>query len=190
MDVFWTLGYEGAKLTDLQTAMGGITAPSFYAAYGSKEQLFREAVELYSSTLGAPMIAALAEQPTARAAIAGLLEAAAAAFSKPGKPRGCMLVVAAMNSAPDATTVRDYLHSLRTRRRRLILERLARGVRAGELPSGVDPSSLASFYSTLMDGLAIQARDGAPRSALNLTVRCAMASWDTAVAEARKGRGR
>ena len=50
MDVFWSLGYEGATLTDLQEAMGGITAPSFYAAFGSKENLFREAVELYIET--------------------------------------------------------------------------------------------------------------------------------------------
>ena len=37
MEIFWAKGYEGATLTDLQKAMGGITAPSFYAAFGSKE---------------------------------------------------------------------------------------------------------------------------------------------------------
>src|SRR5688572_25410961 len=66
MEIFWALGYEGATLTDLQEAMGGITAPSFYAAFGSKESLFREAVELYKKTQGAPIAKALAEGPTAR----------------------------------------------------------------------------------------------------------------------------
>jgi AcrR family transcriptional regulator len=51
---------EGATLSDLQAAMGGITAPSCYAAFGSKEALFREAVELHSGTLGAPLMKALA----------------------------------------------------------------------------------------------------------------------------------
>jgi AcrR family transcriptional regulator len=184
MEVFWALGYEGATLTDLQKAMGGITAPSFYAAFGSKEELFREAVELYSGTLGVPMMRALAEGPTARASIEGLLEAAVEAFCKPGKPRGCMLVLGAMNSMPANKSVRDYLRGLRTRRRKVIQQRLHRDVAEGELRSGLDLGALASFYTTVVDGLAIQARDGASRKTLRFAVRCAMAAWDTLVEQA------
>ena len=63
MELFWALGYEGTTLTDLQQAMGDISAPSFYAAFGSKEQLFREAVEFYTQTQRAPMARALNNQP-------------------------------------------------------------------------------------------------------------------------------
>ena len=184
MEVFWALGYEGATLIDLQQAMGGITAPSFYAAFGSKEELFREAVELYSKTLGVPMMKALAEEPTARASIEALLQAAVESFCKPGKPRGCLLVLGAMNSMPANKSVQDHLRGLRARRRKVIQQRLQRGVAEGELPSGLDLSALASFCTTLVDGLAIQARDGATRKALNFAVHCAMAAWDGAVAEA------
>ncbi len=184
MEVFWALGYEGATLIDLQQAMGGITAPSFYAAFGSKEELFREAVELYSKTLGVPMMKALAEEPTARASIEALLQAAVESFCKPGKPRGCLLVLGAMNSMPANKSVQDHLRGLRARRRKVIQQRLQRGVAEGELPSGLDLSALASFCTTLVDGLAIQARDGATRKALNFAVHCAMAAWDGVVAEA------
>ena len=183
MNVFWSAGYEGATLTDLQEAMGGITAPSFYAAFGSKEALFREAVELYSRTLGLPMTKALEEGPTARAAIETLLQAAVEAFSKPGMPRGCLLVLGAINSMPANKSVQDYLRGLRARRHKLIQQRLQRGVAAGELPAGLDPSALASFYMTVVDGLAIQARDGAPRNELRFAAACAMAAWDHVVAE-------
>jgi AcrR family transcriptional regulator len=183
MEVFWALGYEGATLTDLQQAMGGITAPSFYAAFGSKEELFREAVELYSKTLGVPMVKALAEMPTARASIEALLKASVESFCRPGMPRGCMLVLAAINSVPANKSVQDYLHGLRTRRQKVIQQRLQRGVAEGELPSGLDLSALASFYTTLIDGLAIQARDGASRKSLKFAVSCAMAAWDTMVAK-------
>jgi AcrR family transcriptional regulator len=177
MEVFWARGYEGATLADLQEAMGGITAPSFYAAFGSKEKLFREAVELYSSTLGAPMMKALAEGPTARAAIGALLDAAVEGFSKPGKPRGCMLVLAAINSTPANKSVQDHLRGLRARRRKAIRQRLQRGVAEGELPSGLDLGALASFYTTVIDGLAIQSRDGATRKTLRFAAGCAMAAW-------------
>jgi len=184
MEIFWSLGYEGATLTELQEAMGGITAPSFYAAFGSKEELFREAVELYSSTLGVPMMKALDEHPAARASMEALLEAAMEAFTKPGKPRGCMLVLGAMNSTPANKSVQDYLRGLRARRQKVIQRRLLRGVAEGELPSTLDASALASFYTTVVDGLAIQARDGASRKDLKFAVRCAMAAWDSVVASA------
>lgn len=178
MDVFWSVGYEGATLTDLQEAMGGITAPSFYAAFGSKEALFREAVELYSSTLGAPMMEAIEREPKARAAIQALLDGAVKAFRKPGKPRGCMLVLAAMNSAPANRGVQEYLRGLRARRQKAIEHRLRRGVKEAELPPGTDAGALAAFFTTVIDGLAIQARDGASLNDLQFAVRCAMAAWD------------
>ncbi|MGV0800422.1 helix-turn-helix domain-containing protein, partial [Mycolicibacterium elephantis] len=40
MEVFWQHGYEGASMSDLTASMG-INSPSLYAAFGSKEQLFR-----------------------------------------------------------------------------------------------------------------------------------------------------
>ncbi|GAA1226217.1 hypothetical protein GCM10009676_05210 [Prauserella halophila] len=47
------------------TSAMGITATSLYAAFGSKEDLFRESVELYNSAEQSPTAAAL-EEATAR----------------------------------------------------------------------------------------------------------------------------
>jgi AcrR family transcriptional regulator len=54
MELFWSQGYEGTTLADLQKAMGGITAPSFYVAFGSKEALLKETVELISQDARGP----------------------------------------------------------------------------------------------------------------------------------------
>lgn len=182
MEVFWALGYEGATLGDLQKAMGGLTPPSLYAAFGSKEELFREAVELYSRTLGAPMKKALDETPTARAAIEALLHAAVQAFCKPGAPRGCMLVQGAMGTST-SSSVEQYLRRLRTRRRKLIQRRLERAVGQDELPPGLDLAGIASFYTTVIDGLALQARGGASRKSLNFAASCALAAWDAIITQ-------
>jgi AcrR family transcriptional regulator len=181
MQVFWALGYEGATLNELQEAMGGIAPPSFYAAFGSKEELFREAVELYSRTLGTPMMRALEEGRTALDSIRALLDAAIESFCKPGLPRGCFLVFGAFNQLLSNKNVDDYVRGLRVRRQKAIQKRLQRGVEEGELPTTLDLAAMAAFYTTVIDGLAIQARDGVPQKVLRFSVNCAMAAWDPVI---------
>src|SRR5436189_2868910 len=71
LEVFWRKGYEGASLPDLTRAMG-INRPSLYAAFGSKEGLFRRALDRYAEGPAAYVGEALAE-PTARAVAERLL---------------------------------------------------------------------------------------------------------------------
>lgn len=41
-DMFWRRGYDGTSIGDLTKAIG-ISAPSFYFAFGSKDGVFRRA---------------------------------------------------------------------------------------------------------------------------------------------------
>ena len=68
MEVFWRKGYEGASLVDLTTSMG-INSPSLYAAFGSKEGLFRAVLDRYDQTR-AGFFTDVLEAPTAREACA------------------------------------------------------------------------------------------------------------------------
>jgi AcrR family transcriptional regulator len=179
--LFWAHGYEGVTLSDLQTAMGGITAPSFYAAFGSKEDLFREVVELHRQCEGRAPVEALNGSATARQAIEDMLRAAAKGFTQPGKPSGCLLLVGAMNCAHANRGIAGYLQDVRLQRQKVIRQRLRRGLRDGDLPTGVDLGALAFFYLAVLDGLALQARDGASRKALMAAIDGAMAAWDALV---------
>lgn len=177
MEVFWEHGYEGASLAELTAAMG-INAPSLYAAFGSKRELFEAAVAHYAETDGAATWNAFAAQPTARQAVAALLTSAAEAQTLPGKPSGCFIVLAATNCAPENEAVREGLCD----RRRSLVEtlrlRLDRGVAEGELPSGTDTRGLAAFYTTILNGMAVKARDGASRAELTSVADNAMKAWD------------
>jgi AcrR family transcriptional regulator len=182
MELFWAQGYEGTTLADLQKAMGGITAPSFYAAFGSKEALFREVVELYKETQGAPVLKALMEGSTARASIEGMLRAAVDHFCGQRSPHGCLMVLGSINCTPANKGVDDFLREQRALRQTFIRQRLRRGVADGDAPSGVDLGAIASFYTTVVDGMAFQARDGASRKTLSAVVDGAMAAWESLTA--------
>ena len=92
MPVFWAKGYEGASLADLTKAMG-INPPSLYAAFGSKEGLFRAVLERYEQDRKDDLDKILAA-PTARATAELYLDKVAeGATNTDGKhPPGCLLV--------------------------------------------------------------------------------------------------
>ncbi|MFZ3561224.1 TetR/AcrR family transcriptional regulator [Streptomyces sp. BH055] len=174
--VFWERGYQNTSMADLTRAMG-INSPSLYAAYGSKEKLFQEAVTLYTDTEGAHTRRALAEQPTARAAVEAMLRDNAAAYTDPATPRGCLIVLAAPLPV-DTPAVATGLAELRAANREAIRARIARGVADGDLPATVAPDVMADFYATILNALSLQARDGADITALGNVIDVAMAAWD------------
>jgi len=184
MRVFRERGYDGATLAELQEAMGGLSPPSLYAAFGSKEELFKEAVASYVESTGEAGRCALTAELSTRDAIEQVMRANVDAITKAGEPRGCMLVLGALNCrAEDAegAAAGEHLHKLRLETQRSILARIKRGIREGDLPRETDAESLATFITTVLHGLSIQARDGASRAALNAAVDHAMLAWDASV---------
>lgn len=171
---FWAQGYEATSVSDLTREMG-IGAPSLYAAFGDKRALFDEVVVEYDKKYGSFGATALAEEPTARAAVERALKEAAVVYTEPGHPRGCLYVHAATNcTSPDVEA------SLRDRRNADIAgfeRRFAAAVAAGELPAGTDTSALARFTGAMIQGMSQQARDGASREELEALVEIALTNW-------------
>jgi len=173
MEVFWAKGYEGAQVSDLTAAMG-INPPSFYAAFESKEALFREAVELYKKTAGAGTLRALEDGRTVREAIRTMLMTSVdIALSAPGKA-GCLLVVSILQSATENDGLQEHMEDIRRSTVRAIRRRLERGLNDGDLAATTDVRGLATFFGTVIHGLSLQARDGTPRRDLQRAVEAAV----------------
>ncbi|MET3583199.1 AcrR family transcriptional regulator [Mesorhizobium robiniae] len=181
-DAFWTRGYEGTSMADLVSVLG-LASPRIYAAFGSKENLFREAVVLYETKEGSFATRALAEEPTARRFVERLLRDAIEIYTRPDLPRGCMVVTAATNCAAENDGVLYWLAKRRLARNALIVERLRKGVRDGELKPDTDPEALGDYYTTVLFGLSVQARDGVPKKRLHDLVTVAMQSLDASLVE-------
>lgn len=161
--LFWERGYEQTSISDLTGAMG-IAPPSLYAAFGSKRELFDEAVERYDRSPAAFTTLAL-DEPTVRGAIARLLHDAAIEYTRSGQPRGCMILAEPM------------LGEHRKRSRAQLAARIHEGVRSGELPADTDVDALAGFVAVVLAGLSAQARDAATRNELLAVVDAALSTW-------------
>lgn len=177
MRVFWQRGYEGTSLSDLTAAMG-INAPSLYAAFGAKEALFTEAVDLYQSIEGAASERALEGAPTARAGFAALLRYHAAHYVAPDRPPGCMVILSGIVGGPENRAVREMLTRRRNEGMAGMEARIRRGMREGDVPKGADAAAMAAFYAAILQGMSVQARDGAGPAALGAIADGAMAAWD------------
>ncbi len=177
MEAFWEHGYDGTSIGDLTTAMG-IRPPSLYAAFGCKEALFREAVALYEGSEGEPPLRALQDAPTAREGIEAMLRANVRSYTLPGRPTGCMIVLAATTCTPSTAGIRDFLAEERRGGVAAVRERLARGQADGDVPPGADTGALAAYVMSVQYGLSLQARDGATRAELDAVVDCVVTAWE------------
>ncbi|MBE8472525.1 TetR/AcrR family transcriptional regulator [Streptomyces justiciae] len=171
---FWEHGYEATSVSDLTRVMG-IGAPSLYAAFGDKRALFEEVVLEYGRRYGSFGDRALAEEPTARAAVERMLREAAVEYTAPGRPHGCLVIHAATNC-----TSAEVEESLRDRRNANIAafeSRIRADIAAGELPADTDAAALARHAGAMIQGMSQQARDGASREELEALAEIAMAIW-------------
>jgi AcrR family transcriptional regulator len=174
-ELFWRQGYERTSLADLTGAIG-ITPPSFYFAFGSKEGLFRKVLEQYRvSRLGYAEEALKCS--TAREVAEQMLLRLAELYTDPRRPPGCLSVNCSLPSGRPDDAVQDELTMLRRARQNRVRERFEHAQREGDLAADADPGQLARFLITLGWGMAIDAQSGATRDDLLGTVERALKAW-------------
>lgn len=176
MLAFWRNGFAATSMNDLCDAMG-VRSPSLYAAFGSKEALYLEAVAHYVETFGPPVWDKLAEGATACAGVENLLLAATESLPKSEAiPAGCMATLAALSDEWPGG-IADVVRKLRVEMLGMLRSRLEAGAANGELPPTADIEALSRFYLSVYQGMAVQARDGAGAADLRGLAAVAMAAW-------------
>ena len=175
MATFWRYGYEGSSIGALTAAMG-ISAPSLYAAFGDKKQLFLAAVRLYA---GDPEVlrAAIEAAPTAFDAARDMLLGATASYTGEITPRGCLLASATASGSAESVDVQHAVRDIRQAIQKMLRDRIARDVENGSLPSRPGPEALAGLVMSVMQGMSVLARDGATRTQLLSVANAALGAW-------------
>ena len=176
-ELFWRKGYEGTSLSDLTGAMG-ITAPSFYFAFGNKEKLFRRVIEQYYESQLALLDSALRE-PTVRGVAERFLYGYADLLTDSSHAPGCLALNSSLPCAED-DTVRAWLAKLRGELTVRLRKRFAKASGTTDLPKNAEPDALARYIAVTAWGLAIEAQSGAKRKDLYSAIAVGLAAWPSA----------
>ena len=175
--VFWAKGYEGASLSDLTDEMG-ITRPSLYAAFGNKEALFRQALDLYERDK-LTYIGDAIEAPTARDVAERLLMGSVDAATT-GDCKGCMGVIASVACQSVEPSIRDDVNARAESSRRAIIARMQQAIDVGEFRVATEAEAITRYLLAIMQGISVQAQSGASRDELLQVADSALLSWPSA----------
>ncbi len=175
--LFWERGYEGTSVEDLTTAMG-ITTQSLYAAFGSKAELYRQALAWYQQEIGILARRPFAEEPDVAKAIGRSIRELAAQFTRSDLPHGCMRSTALIRCATQHEDIAAHAARLRAETAQAIKARLDRGREDGQLARDTDTAALAGFIHALIVGMSVAAQDGSATAELLPLADFAMTAID------------
>ncbi|WP_299711390.1 TetR/AcrR family transcriptional regulator [Tardiphaga sp.] len=154
MRLFWRSGYEGVSIGDLTKEIG-VAPPSLYAAFGSKAGLYREALDRYEEKFGSLDLCSVEKAPSLAEAVRTLLKGAVRAVTRPDRDGGCMISSGMIACHPDhAALARDA-----AARRDAMRERIAMAL--APFATKGEARRLGRYLSAVLQGISIQARDGA-----------------------------
>lgn len=174
MQVFRSYGYEGTSIAALTAAMG-LTAPSLYAAFGSKRGLFEAVLDRHIICEAEQRDRILAA-PTAYQVVERWLFEAAERL--PGmSPAGSVLILGGLSAGPDNEHVPAALAKRRQVNELALWDRLERAQACGDLLDDADPGALAAFVTAICDGMTVRAAAGAEVTDLRKIAAQALKGW-------------
>lgn len=174
LDLFLRRGYLCASVTELTQAMG-INRPSLYAAFGSKESLFKQALYLHARRHLHRLRRAL-DEPTARAVAETLLRGAMTDPSLAGGVGGFMGMLSSLPEDLDLAPVRDEVLAYQGVVMTVLEARFGDAQQAGEISSDFRPSALAFLLEAMSHAISVRARGGASGEDLEGLVEIALSA--------------
>lgn len=163
MLLFWEVGYDGASVRDLGTAMD-VGQTSLYSAFGDKASLYLAAIKRFEKSYGVLNMSRIEACASLPAAIATLLEDAISRYTAPRRPAGCMILSGRVCDKPSQ---RKLLLKLRERRSR-------QGTAISHVMTGfsdiTDSTAVSQYLLSHLIGLSTLACDGVPASILRKSI--------------------
>ncbi|MEZ9074082.1 TetR/AcrR family transcriptional regulator [Vibrio splendidus] len=167
MYVFWSRGYGGTSVAQLSTALN-INTSSLYAAFGSKDKLYKSCLEYYLEHYILPVYAEI-QSPNDATGIKGLkryFESLIDLFMNLETPKGCLLIKSTGETENPLfpSDVKEFL-KIQSERIYQITLSFVQVSFAGQ--DSEYQASLANLVTIVSNGIAVQAAAGQPKETLN-----------------------
>lgn len=175
LTLFSAKGYEATSLDDLTQALK-INRSSFYAAFGSKEDLFRQVLAQYRAKIMA-FVTEVMKSKTARGAVQELLTKSIEVIACNSEARGCLIVKSSLCTALNESGIRRELVEELDILRTMLITRFEQAKEEGELPEEVDVDKLARYVCAVHKGINVEAINGASQEYLYGISEMVMQNW-------------
>lgn len=150
MGAFWRKGYEATSLADL-CASTGLHKGSLYQTFGSKHELFMEALRHYIEGHFAEIAKAMQSSDSPIGSIRAALRKAVRIVSGDA---GCLMVNSLVELAPHDPAVKEILEATAQRRMQKMGELVAQAQAAGEIRRDLPPKAIAMQLMVTLAGLS------------------------------------
>ncbi|GHE02925.1 hypothetical protein U879_08960 [Defluviimonas sp. 20V17] len=155
--LFWAKGYRATSLKDLETALN-LRPGSIYAAFGSKEALFAEALRRYAGQSRDQVRQSLKAAKSPLAGLAAHVRALGCVRPEAAPSRACMLVKTLLETPDDDPVLRPQTEEMMQGMEAEFAAAFAAARAAGELPDSADPERLARRLQAEIFGLRAYAQ--------------------------------
>ncbi|MFT7663709.1 MAG: AcrR family transcriptional regulator [Planctomycetota bacterium] len=164
--LFWERGYDRTSIADLSAAIG-VGPSSIYNTFGSKEDLFREAIGRYVGTYAdtAMQLVGTDNGEGAFEFVRGFMRELVKLYTTKGQPTGCAIFQAGGAGVPTDSSACAITNEVKGSLQGLLRKRFEAYAKAGEELTA-SPKTLALFVVSTMRGISQLACDGATRAEL------------------------
>ena len=163
LQLFWEKGFDRASVADLSAAVG-VGPSSLYNAFGSKDALFRRALDHYLATRAGFLEGVIdrANEIGTQETIREILHSAVKVYRSKTDPRGCALLQGGGAGVPHDSIACAITLELKRDIESTLRKVFEGGAKRGEELSA-PPRILAKYILATMRGLSQLACDGATR---------------------------
>lgn len=177
LHLFWRQGFGATSLKDLEYTLD-MRPGSIYATFGSKEDLFREALERYAERTMAELERVMAADASPLGGIVAYIRKLGGLRDRDETCQACMLVKSLLEFSEREQATHPRVENLLARMERRFTERLGDAHAAGEIAADLDPRRLGRRLQADIIGLRTYAQRDVDKQAVRDLAEDIARDWE------------